>query len=347
MPTSFTFNKSAMPDSVCIMADRTRLGSVGGIDINNSNSFSQSLVFNKKLKLVKSPPVNPSIIFSCCPNSFQIFHDDYIANIQTSNNITADIVIAPTHKPRPVSRKIFEFPFGSFCAFTLENRNKSVMLNPKLLNIFSVEFSVRSNSNLIDAKVNAQNSFMLVRTLDIFPSECESKIIFIFVLSQKAFSDFPVKIFQSIIRNLNGNFNSAFNSGDRNNIIFETKRTRSIIPNRNSVNKWFSFCFLNHSTSLFNAGDRKLRGQGFSQFGIDKGMQFNIIFNLHSPSSIDTELKSNFVEFNSLNNRIGNFQFYRDTSNQHQDLRIFNYLNLKDGNSSPEQVQGSPCQEDL
>ena len=232
MPTSFTFNKSTMPDSFSVMTNTASLRGISRVDINNSNSFSQCFIFNKTLELPESPLVNPFIVFSCCSNSFKVFHDDYIAIIQSFDNITADIVVAPLHQPSPAPTQLLKLSLGSSCAFTLENRNKFIMLNPQLLNILAIKSAIRSYCNFIDTEVNAQNSFMLVRILDIFPSECKSKIIFFFVLSQKTFNNLPIKILQGIIRNLNRNFNSALNSRNGENIIFEAKTSRDIVSNR-------------------------------------------------------------------------------------------------------------------
>ena len=337
MSTSQTLNKSTMPFSFNVVTDRTRLRSVSRIDINNPNSFFQSLVFNKLLQLIETPFVNPFIVFGTLPNSFQIFHDDYIAIIQTSNNRFANVVITPSHKPFPTSTHSLEFSSGSLRAFRLKNRNKSIMLDSQLLNVFTIKFSIRSNSDFIDAEVNAQNSVTMLRKLDIFPSECKSEIIFISVFSQKTLPNLPIiKILQRIIRNLDRNFNSALNGRDTQNIIFEGKGTRSIVSDRNLKYVRIRFCFLNNSTSLFNTGDGKLRRQShLSQIRINKRMQLNIISNLHSPSNINTMLESFFIEFDSFDNQIINFNLNWDTSQHCKNIKESPYLNISEGSIPP------------
>ena len=349
MPTNLTFNKSPMPDSISVMTNTATLGGIGRININNSDSFSQCLIFNKTLELVESPLVNPFIVSGSCSDIFQIFHDDYIAIIQTFNNIFADIVVTPSHKPIPISREIFKFSLGSSGAFRLENRNKSIMLDSQLFDIFTIKFSFRCNSDFIDPEVNTQNPVTMLRFLDIFPEECESEIIFTFGLSEQTFSDFPIEIFQSIIRNFNRNFNSALNSGNTQDIIFETKTSRGIISDRNSIYNWIGFCFLNHPTGLFNTRNSQLRRQSnFSQILIDKRMELHIISNFHTPSNINTMLKSFFVKFNSFNYNFINFNLNWNTSQHSKDLTNSNYLNVSEAdNSSPQQVEGSPCLKNL
>ena len=330
MPTDSTFNKSPMSNSISVMADTTSLRGISRIDINNSNPFSQSLVFNKTLELVESPFMNPLIISGCCSDIFQIFHDDYVAIIQIFNNRFTNVVINPSLKQSPASTQFLEFSFGSFRAFRLENRNKLISLNSQLLNTFTIKSTIRSYCEFIDAEVNAQNSLMLIRTLDIFPSECKSEIIFFFRLSKQTFSNLPIKILQSVIRNLNRNLNSSLNSGNAQDIIFKTETSWGIISNINFIDYWIRLCLFNHPTRLFNTSNRKLRRQShLSQILINKRMEFDVIPNLHTPSDINTMLESFFVDFNSFNNNFINFNFNWDTSNQHlKKQKNINYLNV-------------------
>ena len=336
MPTNLAFNKSTMPDSFIVMTDRTGLRSMSWIDINNPNSLSQSLVFNKTLELPESPLMNPFIISGSFSDSFKFFHDDYVAIIQVSNNIFADIVIAPSHKPSPASRNLFEFSLGSLRAFALKNRNKPVMLDSQLLDIFSIKSAIRSDSNLIDPEVNTQNPVTMLRAYGIFPEECESEIIFFFVLSKQTFPDFPTKILQGIIRNLNRNFNSTFNSRNAQNIIFKTETSWIIISDRNLVDKWFASCFLNHPTGLFYTGNRKLGSQShLPQVLINKRMEFDIIPDSHFPNLVNTKLKPLFVKFNSLNYDFINLNLNWNTSQYGSNSRNSNYLNISESISPP------------
>lgn len=343
MPTSFTFNKSPMSNSISVMTDTTRLGGISRINVNNSNPFSQSLIFNELLKFKERPLVNPFIISCRFSNSFQIFHDDDIATIQTINNIFTDIVITPSHEPSPASRDSFQLSLRSLCAFTLKNRNEFVMFDPQLFNIFTIEFPLGGNSNFIDPEVNAQNSVTMLRKLGIFPEECKSKIIFSFIFSKETFSQFQfIKILQSIIRNLNRDFNSSCDSRNTQNIIFERKTPRRIIPNGNFIYNWIRFGFFNKATSLFNAGYRKLRRQTkFSQLSINERMELDIISNIHSPSNINTMLKSLFIKFNSINNSFINFNFNRYTSQHGKISKDSNYLNILEDYGIPPNLKRS------
>ncbi len=335
--TTQTLKKTRMSGSIQTSTPITRLGSVFRIDINNPNSFSQSFVFDKLLHLEKCPLVNPFVVFSCSSNSLQIFHNNNISTIQTFNNTLADVMITPSHKPFPSTREFSQLPLSRFCAFRLESRNKFIMLNPQLLNVLSIEFIVGCDCEFINSQVHPKNFTMLVRSYGAFSGECESEIIFFFRLSEQTFSNFPIKIFQSITRNFDRNFNSTINGGDAQNIIFKTETSRSIISDRNSIDNWIRLCFFNHSTRLFNTSDRKLRGQShLPQILINKRMEFNIISNLHTPSSINTMLKSLFIQLNSFNYQIINLNLNWNTSNQHcKNTTESGYLNISESISPP------------
>ena len=333
-----TFKETRMPFGIQRVTPITSLRGVGRINVNNPNSFSKSFVFNKELQLLKSPLVNPFIVFSCFSDITQVFHNNHISSIQIINNSFADVMVGNLHKPFPSSRDFFQLSLGGLRAFRLKNRNEFITLNSQLFDIFSIEFIVGSDSEFINSQVHSKNPTMLVRIYGAFLGECKSEIMFIFRLSQKTFNNFPIiKIFQSIIRNFNRNLNSTLDSGDTQNIIFETKTTRSIISHRDFKDIRIRFSFLNNTTRLFNTSNRKLRRQThLPQIFIDKRMELNIISNLHSPSNVNTMLESFFVEFNSFQNNFINFNFNWDRPYQHcKDLRNSNYLNISENSIPP------------
>jgi len=325
-----TLEETRMPFGIQRITPIASLRGVSRIDINNPNSFSESFVFNKELKLSESPLVNPFIIFSCCSDTNQIFHNNNISFIQSTNNSFADFMILQSHKLSPSARNSFKLPLGRLRAFRLKLSNKFIMLDSKIFKIFSIEFIVGSYCNFINTAVHSKNFEMLVRSPRAFCGECEDEKVFIICASQKTFNNLPIKIFQGIIRNFYRNLNSTLKSRDAQNIIFEGETSGSIIPNRSPFNKWFCLGFLNHSTSLFDTRDRKLsRKPQSSQISVNKWMEFDIISNLHLPSFINTELKPMLVEFNSPDNQIINFQFNRNASNQHhKEIKEQDYLNL-------------------
>ena len=319
MSTRFTLNKTRMSNSIPVMTPVTFFRGVSRINIDHFNSLSKCFIFDKVLELSESPLVNPFIVSGGCPDVFQIFHNNHISFSQSRNNRPADIVIRPTHKPIPVSRKFFEFSSGCSGAFGLEFTNKPISFNSQGFYILSIEFIVGSDSEFINSQVNSKNPTMLVRIYGVFLGECKSEVMFFFGLSQKTFNNLPIfKIFQSIIRDFNRNFNFPINGRNTQNVILERETSRGIISNRSSFDKWLGLGFFKNPTSHFNTGSRKLsRKSNFSKFRINKRVEFNIIFDSQFPTILNTILKSLFIEINSINYNFINFNFNRNASNQH------------------------------
>jgi len=331
-----TLKETRMPFCIQGIAPVTSLRGISRVDINHSDSLSQSFILDKTLELPKSPLVNPFIVFSCLSDVVQVFHNNNISFIQSTSNPLADFMILQSHKPSPSARDSLELSLSRLCAFRLNLRYFSVMFNPKLFEILSIELIVGGDCNFIDTAVHTKNPTLLVRIYGAFCGECKCEIIFFIRASQKTLNNLPVKILQGIIGNLDRNLNSAPDSRDTQDIIFERKTSRRIVSNRSSFNKGFCLGFFNHSTGLFDTGNRQLRRKPkSSQIGINKRMEFDIISNSHFPSLINTELKPLLIEFNSSDNQIINFQFYGNRPNQHQYSRNSNYLNLLEGISPP------------
>ena len=337
MSTILTLKESRMSSSISTRTPIAFFGCISRINIDNPYSLFQSLIFNKVLELPKSPLVNPFVVPSRLSDSSQIFHNNNISHFQRGNNRFAYLVVSPTHKPIPFSRELFEFSLGSFCAFGLKFTNKPISPLSQGFNFITIKNIVGSDGEFINSQVHPKNFTMLVRSCGAFSGECKSKIMFIFRLSKKAFNNLPIfKIFQSIIRNRDRNLNSTFESRNTQNIIFKRETSWSIIPNRSPIDKGFTFSFLDNSTSLFNAGDRELRGQTYApQIIINKRMEFDIVPNSQFPSFINTELKPLLIEFDSLQDNLTNIQLNRNTSYQHcRNLSNSYYLNVSEGLNS-------------
>ena len=331
MSTILTLLKSRMSNSISSETPITFFGGVGRIDINNPNSFSESFVFDKLLKFIERPLVNPFIVSSRNSNSTQIFHNNNISRLQTGNNRSTYVMISPSHKPSPSSRKFFQLLSRTFRAFGLENTNKSVSTFPQGFNFVTIKNILRSDSEIINAQVHPKNFGMLVRSNGVFLSECKSKIMFATTLSKQTFSNLPVvKIIRSIFRNKNRNFNSSIDSSDTQNIIRKRETPRSVISNRDFIDDRISSFTFQYTTSHLNTGCRKLsRESEISQLRINERMESDIIFNSKNSSIVDIVLKPLFIEVDSINYDFSNFNFNRNTSNQHHVyFKNQDYLNL-------------------
>jgi hypothetical protein len=291
MSTNFILKESCISFSQFSVASVTKLRGVGGIDIDYPTSLHQRFIFDKTLQLSESPFMHPLIISTISSDVGQIFHNDDISALQVINNLFRDVVVSPSHKPSPTSREIFQFSLGSSSAFALQPTYESIMFDSFALNS-TEEFCIGSNSKIIYSNVDTKNSILEVRAIGTNVGiESEQEETFSMTIdSQQTFTNFPSEIFNIIIGNNKRNFNSSFDSRNTQNIIFERSRTREIIPNGTMFDSRFSLSSFNNSAGLFDTSDRKLRRQSkISQIQIDKGMQSNIVFDIHSPRFVDAK----------------------------------------------------------
>ena len=340
--TTMDTNKRRTPTRTQLSTPGTDLGSIVRFNLNNFNTFHVPFVFNKGLQLKKTPITNPivhSLSSSDFSNPFKVFHYNFVSR-ETRNNFIADVVINPSHKPFLPTRDFFKQSLRGLCAFCLEFTSQEFEFSFMLFNLTRIkELFIGSDSEIINPQVNSQNSFLQVQVSRNILEECKSKVIISFkTFGQETFSQIQfIKILQSITRNINLNFNSSTNSPNTQDIIRKRETSRSIISDRGLFNKRLRLGFFKNSTSHLDTGSRKLsRKSEISQFGINKRMQFNIIFNSQIPTIFNTILKSLFIEVDSINDNFSNFQFNRNAYlNLHNYHKESSYLNVLEDISPP------------
>jgi len=311
----------------------TDLGSVVRLDLNKFNPLPFSFVLDETLQREETPIANPiihSLSSSDFSDTFEVFHYN-LASIKIINNLFADFMINSSHEPLLFARDSFKQSLGRPCAFALEFTSQEFEFPFNLFDFRGVkELSVRSDSKIINPQVHTENS-VRTRTNGAFLGECEQEETFTFrIYPQKAFINFPTEIGFVTFWNSERNFNPSFDCGDRKNTILERETSGSIISNRTKFNKRFCLGFFNKPTSLFDTRDSKLRRQSkSSQILINKRMEFDIIPNLHFPSSINTKLHSFLVNSNSINNLFtGSNSNFSSCSGSHNNYKDSNYINL-------------------
>ena len=296
-----------------LSAPRAKLGSIPRMNSNHFNSSSFSFILDKSLQLVETPIANPIVHSLSTINlsySFEVFHNNLVS-IKIGNNLFADVVIDPSHKPLLFSRNLFEKPSGASSAFGLEFATQELEFPLTLLDLATLEKSfVRSYSDIVYSEVNAENSILEIRAFDInlFRETEHKEAPAFFINSQQALVKIPSKIIFETFRNLEWDFNSTSNSRQTQNIIFDTGTSIKVIPNGTSVDYGFGLSSLDDTTSLFDTTNSQLTRQShrFESF-IDKGMEFDIIFNLSFPSNINTILQSVIIDIQSSNNLFSSF----------------------------------------
>lgn len=311
----------------------TDLGSVVRSNLDKFNSFPFSFILDKTLQLEETPIANPIIhspSSSDVSYSIEVFHNN-LASIKIVYNLFADAMVNCSHEPLLLPRDFFKQSLGRTSAFALQFTSQELEFPFNLFDFGRVEeLPVRSDSKIINSQVHTENS-VRTRTNGAFLGECKQEETFAFRINpQKAFINFPTKVLFVTIRNSERNFNPTFDCGDTQNIIFERETSGNIISNGTEFDKGFSLSFLNKPTSLFNAGDSKLRGQSeSSQVLVNKGMELDIISNSHFPSFVNTELHSSLIDINSINNFLSWFNSnFSCCSGSHNSSKDSNYINL-------------------
>jgi len=317
-----------------------KLGCIVGLNPSNFNSRKISLVFDKELKLSETPISNSpihSFSKSCSfANVSQVFHNNQTNIIASCDNFLANDMVNSPNETIFSSRNPFEESSGTSSAFS--HKFFSKMSKPPF-NFFNMsrpkESVIGCNSEIFLANVDAKNFSLDIRVTNIdIVDECESEVTFFLSEKQKTFFDFPViEVSPITVRNNKVKLLSTVNGRNTQLSASKRSRTRKVVTNRTLSDDGISFGFLNNPTSLFNTGYGQLRRQTFPQFIINKGVEFDIVFNFHSPSNINTSLQTSFIGFNGFTKFRSYFNFNgRCNTNIHRKFSNSNYLNFSNLN---------------
>ena len=314
----------------------TDLGSYIRIDKENSFSLSFSLVFDKALKLIKTPTIQPSIeslshkFVPALSYSFKVLQYKCVSR---SNNLLADYMINSTHVTFLPSRNSFKLSLRRLCAFTLEFSPQILVLHNFGL-MTAKNLTIRTDSKVIYSDINTQNLISTrIKGFDIF-RECDVKKQYSF----SVFNNFkslvsPIKIFPIIFRNSYGNIfslswcksgNSNLIKGKRKEISVETYRTRF-------YNRFlFKLSGFKIFRSFSNSFTGKISREPLSQIFINKMMELESIAYLGFKTLINSilyrfeksvrHIKQFFIIFN--------LQFYRGDKFHNEVIKHNLYINF-------------------
>ncbi len=280
-----------------IAANMADLACVDRVNSIYHDPSSFSFIGNEALQLVEAPIAEPVIHFPASPQlpyPFKVFHYNPVS-IKAGNNILADIVVIPSHKPLFFSREIPKKPSAGMSAFGLQFTTQVSEFPFNLLDFTAViEPAVRSDSNVIYAEVNAKNPMITRACINLFSKSKQEESSAFSIYSEQAFLDLPIiEILPIAIRNIKSKGISLADSSYGKNITFELGTSWEVVSDACSVDDWLASSFLNHACCLLDAGNCQLSWQSLPPQGvIDEWMQSDIIPNLAFPSLIDTELQS-------------------------------------------------------
>ena len=287
----------------------TDLGSVVRFHPINNNSLSFSFVLDKVLQLEETPITKNPIhffSFSLFTDTFEVFHNNLVS-IEVGNNVFANVVVYPSHKSFFSSRDFFKQSLAGTSTFGLKFTTQ-ILKFPFSLFDFSriIKPAVRTDGEVVYSKVNAQNNVLRTTVLlsgsNLFRESEQEETSAFFINSKQTFLNIPTEVFFVTVRDSERNLDSAFNSSQTQDIIFERSTTGKVISHTYSVDSWFGFSLFNHSTGLFDTSYSELALQSnISEMLVNERMEFDIIPDMLIPSHINTELQSFRVDSESFN----------------------------------------------
>lgn len=296
-------------------------------NLNNFNSKSIGFVFNELSQLEETPityPIIHSLSTSYLPDSFEVFQDNLVS-IKIGNNLFAYVMVNPRHPTVFSTRQLHKKPFTGTSAFCLKNGTQISKPSFTLLDFGRIiKSAVRTDGKIIYSEVNAKNFvFSRVFSINLFGKGKEEVTSLFSINQQKTFSNIPSKVFLKTIRNSKRNFYPSFDCGQRKNISFNGSRTWKVISHGTFFDDRLGFSLLDDSTGLFDTSNSKLAPQASCfDFSIDKRMKLDVILNLSTPSLIDAELKTFFIqEQSSVNIRVSSDFNFGCCSAEHTDSK--------------------------
>jgi len=301
-------NKISMGTRTKLSTVRADLACVVRLNLFYNDAFHAGFVGDEALQLIEAPVANPiinylsSVLFSY---SFEVFQNN-LATVEIGDNIFADVVINPSHVTSFSSRDFLEQSLGTSSAFSLELSSEIFEFSLCLLHNTAIkEPCVACDCEVVYSEVNAQNDTLratvLLNGINLFRESENKKASVLPINSEKALTDFPVKIFLIAGGNVELELLSSFKQSQNQDISFEISTAREVVSDTCLLDDWLSLSLLDHSACLTYAGDCELRWQGLPETLIDKRMEFNIIPNLPAPSIIDAELQSLCISLDSPN----------------------------------------------
>jgi len=285
----------------------TEFRSVQSPNLSNMDSSSFCFVLDESLQLIERPVTNPIIQDSASAGfsySFEVFHHDSVSFFQSSKNLFADVVVVPSHKTVFPSAKTHKKPLCGSSAFSLEFGAQIFESSFNLLNLACLEeSSIRTNSEVIDSKINSDSFTCCPNILNLF-IECEvEETSAFFVDFQETLSYTPIPEIPCItVGHKDIEFLPAFDGCNAQDVVFKRCASWKVVPYRSMFYDGFGFGFLDNSASLLDAcdGELALQPQTFD-LPIDKGVEFNIVPDSACPSNINTVLQSFTIDFEGFN----------------------------------------------
>lgn len=289
--------------SSALMAE---LGSHKRIDSLNNNTCSFSLVLDERLQLEKTPvayPIIHSLASAGFSYAFQFFQHD-TSSVGIFDDMLAHTMVHISHKPFFSTANFSQQSFSGTSAFGLQFASQKLETSFNLFDFRRVEKSaIASDGKIVYSEVNANNILRTNAGVDLFGNAKQEEHSAFIVHSQKTFANPPIrkKILLITSRNFERHFNSTFDGGQAQNIIFKGSRAWEIVFHTASLDNRLAFGFLDQSTRLFDTRNDKLGMQSqLSQISVHERLQSDMIIDSFLPSNINAILQTSSVCLDGL-----------------------------------------------
>lgn len=305
MITGVTMEETRFTDSIERLTMTASLGSVAGIDVFDADTVSDCFIFDELLELIITPSAKHAVEPSASTlalDTLEVLHYNSSCCAVVPDNIFTDDVVHISHKQFLPATETFEVSLGRLCAFTLETATESIDTFESGLHA-TIESPVGCNSEFAYTNINP-DQVCAESEFNVFGNKNMYEIIFTF-LNDVSPACSPIDILQEVFRDLNGDFESAVNSGNTDNAFIEFRpEVADVVSDRNVLHP-FGFPVLCNDFDC-------LTGQLGWQFGFSSDNRITFIVETFEPPDM-TVFESNpncFIEFSiCFRNRIVNWEF--------------------------------------
>ena len=225
----------------------TPLTSVLGFNVDNLDSFSECLVFNKLSELIEAPRVQPLPMFTPFASSdmFNVLQYNSISTVELLNNGFAGNVVDISLKPFLSARQFFKMSLGRFCAFGLKNSPQLFIPFHRSFHFVGEELFFGCNRYRVNSDINTNSISVATKSavsLDIFRDGNMQKHPMFTIIDKVSRINIPLKILSVIFSNFDRYLYSTVDTAKRYFVLFETEAS----------------CIISYCKKLFKRGFRTL-----------------------------------------------------------------------------------------
>ena len=278
------------------MADRTFLGSISTVDVDQRNASYRGLVGHKQSKLIETPS---ALITSLklgsnrnpLSNSLKIFESDQGKGVfSLSNQNLGDAMVTVSGESCHSTRQLLKMSFSALGSNTLEPGLESIRFGSDVLNFLTRMYhSIAIYGQILDTKINTENSNRIIGR-SFRSINHNAKVENSFDKDQVCLASDPIHPGFLIFSETNRDKLSALKRDQRDHLK-SFPRENALIVNDGPIESelWLDrFVSLIRFADLGNGSDSKLCGESkmFSNRIVNRLMDLNLVGTMQSKNSL-------------------------------------------------------------